>query len=92
MDTHFFKGNFPDTCSIEGCRYPKRDLTASDFMAGKNLKWVEILPKTKLKAHFSHFFDKALTEAAKKESFDYLRLNIFPDGGVSRLRVYGFPE
>ncbi|MFM8313571.1 MAG: allantoicase [Deltaproteobacteria bacterium] len=92
VDTHFFKGNFPDTCSIEGCRYPKRDLTASDFTAEKNLKWVEILPKTKLKAHFSHFFDKALTEAAKKESFDYLRLNIFPDGGVSRLRVYGFPE
>ncbi len=90
VDTQFFKGNYPDTCSIEGCYYPKRDLKPEDFSKSRDLKWVELLPQTKLKAHHSHFFDKVLTAAAKEGSFDYLRLNIFPDGGVSRLRVYGF--
>lgn len=92
VDTNFFKGNYPDTCSIEGCYYPSRDLKAQDFLQNKNLKWEEILPQTKLKAHFRHYFDKALTEAARKGNFDYIRLNIYPDGGVSRLRVYGFAE
>lgn len=92
VDTNFFKGNYPDTCSIEGCHYPARDLKAQDFLQDKSLKWKEILTQTKLKAHFRHYFDKALTEAARKGNFDYIRLNIYPDGGVSRLRVYGFAE
>jgi len=90
VDTNHFKGNYPDSCSIEACSYPSRDLRPEQIEKNANLKWVEILPQTKLKAHFRHFFDKALTEAARKGSFDYVRLNIFPDGGVSRLRVYGF--
>lgn len=92
VDTNFFKGNYPDTCSIEGCHVPSRDLTADDFVSNKNLKWQEILKQTKLKPNFRHYFDKALTEAARKGKFDYIRLNIFPDGGVSRLRVFGFAE
>ena len=92
VDTNFFKGNYPDTCSIEGCHYSDRDLTPEDFTGKKDLKWVEILPQTKLKPHFRHFFDKALTKAAREGSFDYIRLNIYPDGGVSRLRVYGFAD
>ncbi|NBY21041.1 allantoicase [bacterium] len=92
VDTNFFKGNYPDSCSIEGCRYSDRNLKPEDFSGSKQLKWVEILPKTKLKPHFRHFFDKALTEATLSDSFDYIRLNIYPDGGVSRLRIYGFAE
>ncbi|NBX93345.1 MAG: allantoicase [Proteobacteria bacterium] len=91
VDTNHFKGNYPDTCSIEGCAYPERNLTPEQLAKKTDLKWVEILPQTKLKAHFRHYFDKALTEAAKKNGFDYVRLNIFPDGGISRLRVHGLP-
>lgn len=92
VDTNFFKGNFPESCSIEGCHSPKRDLKPEDFNRTDGLHWFEILPRTKLKAHFRHFFDKDLTQAAKEGKFDYIRLNIYPDGGVSRLRIYGFPK
>jgi allantoicase len=45
-----------------------------------------VLPQTKLKAHHRHFFSKHLHN---RGPFSHVRLNIFPDGGVSRLRVYG---
>jgi allantoicase len=41
-----------------------------------------------LLAHSRHFFD---TELAAVGTVSHVRFNIFPDGGVSRLRVYGRP-
>jgi allantoicase len=45
-----------------------------------------VLPRTKLQAHTRHHFDQELIDAGV---VSHLRFNIFPDGGVSRLRVYG---
>jgi allantoicase len=72
LDTNHFKGNFPDTASIDGS------------MDGES--WTEVLPRTKLQAHTRHFFiDELLTGGP----FTHLRLNVYPDGGVSRMRVWG---
>lgn len=89
VDTNHFKGNFPESCSIEGCVFPKRGLLACDFRDRADLQWTEILPRTKLQAHTQHFFEKELKAAALSQAYDYIRLNIYPDGGVSRLRVHG---
>jgi allantoicase len=48
--------------------------------------WTAILPQTKLRANRRHLFTHALRPAGP---VSHIRLNIFPDGGVSRLRVYG---
>jgi allantoicase len=72
IDTNHFKGNFPDTCSIDGS-------TDGD-------DWRELLPKTKLQAHQRHFF---IEELLSSGPWRFVRLNAFPDGGVSRLRVWG---
>ena len=72
VDTNHFKGNYPDTASIEG---------SSD---GET--WIDLLPRTKLQAHTRHFF---LDELVTDGPFTHLRLNVYPDGGVSRLRVWG---
>lgn len=83
VDTCHFKGNYPDTCSIEGI-----SVNDSNFdFSSPDIKWTEILPKAKLHADFEHLFEK---EIISKEPFTHIRLNIFPDGGVSRLRLYGF--
>jgi allantoicase len=48
--------------------------------------WSEVLPRTKMQAHTRHFFiDELLTDGP----FTHLRVNVYPDGGVSRLRVWG---
>lgn len=88
VDTNHFKGNFPDACSIEGV-YLKEPLL--DF-ANNNAKlpWQEILPRTKLQASKQHFYEAG--ELKARGPFTHVKLNIFPDGGVSRLRVHGLPE
>jgi len=78
VDTCHFKGNFPDTCSIEGC--------VADNDNVENADWKEILPKSKLSAHNEHFYEN---EVNSSEAFTHVRLNIFPDGGISRLRLFG---
>jgi allantoicase len=85
VDTCHFKGNYPDICSIEGCTITIEDesiLRQDD----NQIKWETILPPSKLSADHEHFFED---EIENKGPFTHVRLNIFPDGGVSRLRLWG---
>jgi allantoicase len=84
IDTAWFKGNFPESASIEGTRLG--DASPLD-VAGRlrdDLAWEAILPRTKLQADHVHTF-----ESAPDRVVDHVRLNIYPDGGVSRLRLLG---
>jgi allantoicase len=81
IDTNHFKGNYPDTCSLEGTR-----AFAATEGALIDAEWFEILPRTKLQAHTRHMF---VDELVNGDPVTHLRLNVFPDGGVSRLRVHG---
>jgi allantoicase len=83
VDTCHFKGNYPDTCSIEGLNIASEK--GIDFSA-PDLSWTTILPRVKLQADTEHFFEKEIADAGP---FSHIRLNIFPDGGVSRLRLFG---
>ncbi len=83
VDTNHFKGNYPDTCSLEGCYH---SANTGDELSKSEIAWQEILPRTKLQAHHEHFFENELRNHGP---FTHVRLNIFPDGGVSRLRVWG---
>ncbi len=85
VDTNHFKGNYPDMCSIDGCSAP--DASTDALTKGKTA-WSEIIPKTKLQADKQHYFEK---EVSSLENCTHIRLNIYPDGGVSRLRVWGLP-
>jgi allantoicase len=83
VDTSHFKGNFPESCRLEACRGPGRITEARVF---SSLPWVEVLPCTKLQAHTVHLFEKELRVAG---AATHVRFSIYPDGGVSRLRIYG---
>ncbi len=77
VDTSHFKGNFPESCSLEGCdgadRASQRD-------------WKEVLPRTLLQADSVRRFE--ITDRAPASQ---VRFNIYPDGGVARLRIFGVP-
>ncbi len=81
IDTNHFKGNYPESASIDGCLMPGASAHALGSAA-----WLELLPRTPLQAHHRHFF---ATELSAVGPVSHVRLNIYPDGGVSRLRVYG---
>ncbi len=83
VDTLFFKGNYPESCSLDACAAP-------DEFAGEaalaQLPWREILPRSPLGADAKHVFEKELRLSGYAT---HVRLNIFPDGGVARLRAFG---
>ncbi|MDX6696280.1 MAG: allantoicase [Blastocatellia bacterium] len=83
VDTAHFKGNFPESCSLEACDVGKQSLAEAAF---DTLPWKELLPRTKLQAHTRHFFETELHDAG---IVSHVRFNIYPDGGVSRLRLLG---
>jgi allantoicase len=78
VDTRFFTGNYPEQMSLEAC-------TASPDAGTEELTdWIEIIPQSSLRGDTLHNF-----EVSHRQRFTHVRLNIFPDGGVARLRVYG---
>jgi allantoicase len=81
VDTCHFKGNYPDSCTIEGCMSDSDEEVVED-----KVQWKTILPQQKLSADNEHEYK---AEIASTDTFSYVRLNIFPDGGVSRLRLFG---
>lgn len=83
VDTCHFKGNYPDSCLIEGCTISKED---ESKLNGNTIRWNTVLPLSKLQADREHFFEK---EIQSKGPYTHARLSIFPDGGVSRMRLYG---
>jgi allantoicase len=86
VDTAHFKGNFPESCSLEGSDAPDG---AVDEATAASLFWKEILPRTRLQAHTRHFFEDEIKDVG---ALTHLRFNIYPDGGVSRLRAMGIIE
>jgi allantoicase len=84
IDTCHFKGNYPDTFSLEGT------LCEHDEVSDDSLHWLPIIDKTKLYAHREHQFIDEIVNSDKQ--FSHIRLNIFPDGGVSRMRAFGHKQ
>nr|XP_054765821.1 allantoicase-like [Lytechinus pictus] len=94
VDTNHFKGNFPDSCTVEGCvltdqeekygQMPRTDKPHGDF---DSFRWKTILPPAKLSAHKRHHYKKdALVNVGP---VTHVRLTMKPDGGISRLRLWG---
>ena len=79
VDTCHFKGNFPDRCSLEGC-------VLADGESVENATWSEFLPQVKLQADHEHFYTD---ELKVNGPFTHVRMKIYPDGGISRLRLFG---
>lgn len=75
IDTSFFTGNFPPQASIEAC------VSEDDVPAGG---WIEILGKVDLQGNAHHYLD-----IDDDSEWTHVRLNIYPDGGIARLRLFG---
>lgn len=80
VDTSFFRGNFPSHCSIEVCTFDGQP-TVEDL---SNAEWTEILPVAELQGDSHNQF-----EIDFPHRVTHLKLKIYPDGGVARLRVFG---
>ena len=87
IDTHHFKGNYPDKCSLQAAYLSNK--ISSKAIVDRSKKWKLLLNKAKLNAHKKHNFQNKLM---KNKKVNYIRINIFPDGGISRIRAFGRAE
>ena len=80
LDTSHFTGNFPPSASIEG-----RDAVQDESVT--DASWFPLLPAVNLGGNRHHYFN---IEGARRCT--HVRVNLYPDGGLARLRLYGMPE
>jgi len=80
VDTAFFKGNYPPEVSVEGCSfdgYPSpQELDDAD--------WVTVVPRSPVEGDAANSFAVEL-----EQRVTHVRLCMYPDGGIARLRVHG---
>jgi len=82
IDTNHFLGNHPPFASLDAVCLTSR--FPSDVDAVAKLPWAPVLVKSPLNPGSQNLF-----AIANDQTWTHVRLNIFPDGGVARLRVYG---
>ncbi|MBP2338543.1 allantoicase [Saccharothrix coeruleofusca] len=73
LDTSHFKGNAPGWAAVRG-----RDARVAPD------RWFDLLPRTRLQPDTRHRFR---LDAAPEAT--HARLEVFPDGGMARLRLFG---
>ena len=76
IDTSFFNGNQPEFANVEACYSLNNSFN--------RISWTNILPKKKLYPNKKQFF-----KSTSNKTFNFVRLNIFPDGGIARLKLMG---
>jgi allantoicase len=77
VDTSCFIGNAPGTVTVRGADL--RDGTVEDAES-----WTELVPHTRVQPDTRHHFPVSVTDVVT-----HVRLDVFPDGGLARLRVLG---
>jgi len=85
VDTAFFKGNYPDRCSLQAAYVTGG---TDESLITQSMFWPVLLAEQPLRMDAQHFYER---ELAALGAVTHVRFNIFPDGGVSRLRLWGEP-
>ncbi|WP_179403686.1 allantoicase [Burkholderia guangdongensis] len=83
VDTAHFKGNYPDRCSIQAAWVTGG---TEQSLVTQSMFWPVLLPEQKLQMDAIHTFKE---QVQKIGPVSHVKLNIFPDGGISRLRLLG---
>ena len=84
ISTHHFKGNFPSYCSIQATYLPLSK--NSKQVVNSSHKWKYLIKYVKLSPNKVHILKN---NSMKKDKINYIKINIYPDGGISRFRVFG---
>lgn len=84
IDTAHFKGNYPDRVSVQGARVAE---STDQSLVTQSMFWPTVLGEQKTEMDKQHFFEGDAIQF--KEAVSHVRVNMFPDGGISRVRIWG---
>jgi allantoicase len=98
IDTKHFKGNFPESAMVEGCySIPSssssdegNDTTNSITLVDDVSEWFTLIPRTRMSPDAEHVFERSKNQITNTDKpITHVRVSMFPDGGISRVRIYG---
>ncbi len=78
IDTSYFTGNFPPFVMLEAC--------SVQIEPDERTEWTVLIAKTEIEGDSVRLFP-----VRNENTWSHVRLNIYPDGGIARLRVFGEP-
>lgn len=84
INTSYFKGNYPDRCALRGAYL--KDLLDAPTLTAHSEKWPALIAETKLGPDREHVFEDQVQDVGP---ISHIRLDMFPDGGIARLRAIG---
>lgn len=81
IDTKHFRGNYPESAMIEGCYDPDESSLG---------EWFPLIPRSRMSPDAEHVFERSKNQLENStKSITHVRVSIYPDGGISRVRIYG---
>ena len=99
LDTKHFRGNFPESVQVEGCcassNTEEEDAAVCEAPPDKKddngaIQWFPLLPRTRMGPDAEHVFDRTSGSIINGDKpVTHVRVTIYPDGGLSRVRIYG---
>jgi allantoicase len=93
VDTQHFKGNYPESVEVQGCYQVRHDHDDDPAVAvwKEGVDWFPLIPRIRLSPHAEHCWEAARGQIPRVPApgVSHVRVRIFPDGGLSRVRVYG---
>ena len=94
LNTLHFANNhsYPESVSVEGCFVESG--TADDVVCQlqDETAWFPLVNRTRMAPDAEHIFDRDLEQVENAtRAATHVRVSIYPDGGLSRVRIYGKP-
>jgi allantoicase len=86
IDTAHFKGNYPHQVSVNGALVTE---PAVLDLRTQSMYWPSLLEPQLLQADHVHRFSEQVSDLGR---ISHVRVNMHPDGGLSRVRLFGRPE
>ena len=82
LDTKHFRGNYPESVKVEGC-------SCSSPEVDQQVEWFPLVSRCRMAADSEHVYDRSMGQVENADRVvSHVRVSIYPDGGLSRVRVY----
>jgi len=89
LDTKHFRGNYPESVQVEGCFVESDDALSDE----PTVEWFPLVARGRMAPDSEHVYERSrgqIENGSRKVS--HVKISIYPDGGLSRVRIYGQPE
>jgi allantoicase len=92
LDTKHFCGNYPESVQVEACYTDLDDAMFTTDLDATGIEWFPLVPRGRMAPDSEHVFESSADQLVNTDrKVSHIKVSIYPDGGLSRVRVYGKP-